>query len=613
MNLLGIALLCAVVGVVPLLISEKFVTAVIMVLAAWLVGWGLLYVSTPSTAYPFFGIPGFLVFIFWIIAAVIDGLTNDYDDRTWTWVLPAAAAVIYLGSLIASSGIFRADDYKNMLGPVEERVWTQDVQPKDPKHMRMSTTKNAIYLAKKILGDAGTIGSQFSISESHMTLQMIGKELWYVVPLDYRGISVWTSTDGVPGYIMVSGEDPYRQAIIKTFPAGQKMQYTPGAYFWNDLERHLRNKGFVDLALTDYTFEIDENGKAWWVVTAYKPTIMWSGEKVVGVIIIDPATGDARLYPQNEIPAWVDRALPKSFIKDYLKWNGKYVHGWWNTFWGSKDIVEPEDPILVYGTGDQPEWVTGIASEGGQADSLVALVYTNSRTGKSVRYKVGGGGTDKAVLDAVNKNNQVQLKKIHGADPQIYNVHDTMASIVPLMNESNAFQGVAIVSINKVQIVAVGSDQYEALREYEKIMLRGGQQVVLGKEREIKTIEGVVDRREQYILGSGSTFCLHLSGIPRIFTGGAAELSPKLPLTKEGDRVKIAYYASECDVIPMHDFDNLSLHLVESKDQQEVRQKNKERRTDEEAGRESKTIMENLKQLSPEQLKEIGKQIPKSD
>lgn len=609
MYLLGIATLCAAIGVIPLLLAKKFGSAISQGVIAWLVAWGILYLATPSTAYPLFGLPGFLILLCWIVAAIVDAIIEE--DITWVACFPVVVAIIYIGSFILGSGMFRADDYKNMIGQVDERIWTQDVQPKDPKHMRMSTRENATYLAKKVLGEAGAIGSQFNISEDHMTLQMINKELWYVVPLDYQGFSVWTSTDGVPGYIMVSGEDPHRQAILKMMPANQKMKYTPGAFFSEELERQLRNKGFINLALTDYTFEIDEAGKAWWVVSAYKPTILWNGEKLEGVVVVDPVSGDANLYPVEKIPDWIDRALPKNFIKNYLAWNGEYIHGWMNTWWGTKDIVKPEDPGLIYGVGDQPEWVTGVTSKNSKDDSLVALVYTNSRTGKSIRYKVAGGGTDEAVLDAVNKNNHVQFRKLHGADPQLYNVYGTMASVVPLLNESHAFQGVAIVSINNIQTVAVGNDQYEALREYEKLISRSGQQVVLDKERSLKVIEGVVDRYGQELLTSGTTYYIHISGVPHLFTGGAGELSVKLPMVRVGDKVKIEYYASGRDVVPMNSFDDLSLVLTETKDQKEVRQKSIERKTGEETRREASTVLENIKQLSPEQLKELGKQIPK--
>lgn len=606
--LMLIAVLCAVVGSLPLLM-KRAVAGVVQAVISFFIIWFFLYVATPSIAWPLFGLPGFLVLVCWMVAMMVRlGLLGDDPDLI-SVRFPVVGAVLYFITFVVGSGIFRADDYKNMIGQLQERVWTQDIQPKDPKHMRMATRPNAIYLAKKVLGEAGAIGSQFEISQRHMTLQMINEELWYVTPLDYTTFSSWTSTNGAPGYIMVHGEDPHRQPLIKMLPENGKMIYTPEAFFGNNLERHIRNKGFIGVALADCNFEIDDAGKPFWVVTAYRPTIMWSGEKIEGVIVVDPTNGETIFYAVGNIPSWIDRAVPKSFVERYLDWNGEYAGGWLNSWWGQKGLTEAEDPILVYGSDGQPEWVTGITSKSSSDDSLIGIVYTNSRTGKSVYYRVSGGATDGAVLGAVNKNSQVQFKHLEGADPQIYNVYGTIASVVPLLNQNNAYQGVAIVAINDIQKVAVGNDQYEALREYERMLTKGGQQVAFDKERDLQMIVGIVDRYNQEISGSGTNYYIHIVGMPHIFTGGASELSPKLPITKIGDRVKIEYYASERDVVPMHGFDNLSLVLVESKDQVEIKQRNKARVVEQEDSQDAATVIESIKQMPPEKIKSLGKQL----
>lgn len=601
-----LALVCAVIGVIPLFLRkwEKVTPAIICFVTFFFASWGAFYFTTPSTVYPLWGIPGFFVLIFWVIAAIVE---FERTPKLALW--PASFLAVYIVLFLGSAATFRANEYKALVGPMEERVWTQDVQPKDPKHIRMATRENASYSAKKILGEKGAIGSQFKISDAHMTLQMIGGELWYVVPLDYGDFSVWTSTPGVPGYVMVHGEDPYRQAIFKEMP--KPMQYTPGAYFSYELERHLRSEGYIDVGLTGYTFQIDENGKAWWVCSTFNPTIGWSGEVITGVTIVDPTDGSFAFYKMGEIPDWIDRVVPSSYVNDYLDWYGDLIHGWVNSWWGLKDVTEPEKPNLIYSSSGQPEWVSGITSRSGKDDSLVGLVYTNSRTGKSVIYKVSGGATDAAVLDAVDKNSQVQFKKLHGDNPQLYNVYGTMASVVPLLNESHAFQGVAIVAVNNPQTVAVGKDQYEALREYEKLISRSGQQITLDKERELEFVEGVVDRYSPEVLSSGTVYYVYIPGVPHIFTGGSGDLSVKLPVTRIGDKVRIEFYASERDVVPMHSFDNLSLVLRETGDQKIVRQKSLERRNAEETRHDAKTVIEKINKLSPEEVKKLGENLPK--
>jgi hypothetical protein len=497
--------------------------------------------------------------------------------------------------------MLRAPEYAAMIGPVEKRVWNQDIQPKDPRHMRMSTKKNAIYQASKFLGSAGAIGSQFSINEDDMTLQMINGELWYVVPLDYNGLMVWWSTDGAPGYIKVNAEDPHRQSELVMLD-GAKMKYMPGAFFGNNLERHLILNGYYDRVVSDWTFEIDENGKPFWVVTVSKPTIFNWAKKVLGVAIVEPITGRIDFKKLGEIPEWVDRVVPGSYVNDYLGWQGNLSGGWWNTLIGHLNLTKPEEPILVYGTGDQPEWVTGITSKSEKDDSLVALVYTNSRTGKSVTYEMKGGATNTAIIDAVEKNQQVQLKHLLGVSPQIYNIYGKPTSVVPCLNVSHAFQGVAMVPIDDIQTVAYGEDQHLALLDLEKQLAKSGQRVAIDKNRNLQVVQGVVDRINSEVASGGSIYFVHIADVAHLFTAGSGE-SSKLPVTKEGDIVKIEYYASGKDVVPIRAFDNLSLPLSKSEDQKNIQQRVENSRRRQEKKEDAATDKERLNKLSPEDMK----------
>ena len=603
----ALAALCALLGNVPLLLRKNYVAAMVAMVIEFLVGALILYRYTPSTVWPLFGAYGMVTWFWWTVAAIIDGAIED--NITKSSILPAGFLVVVIGYGVAGSQCARTSEYRDLIGTVEERVWTQDIQPKDPKHMRMVSKENALYQAKKVLGNDGAIGSQFSLSTEYMTLQMVNGELWYVVPLDFDGFSVWWSTEGVPAYVMVHGEDVKRQPILKNLPDGQRMKYMPDAFFGNQLERYIRANGYLSRGLDNYNFEVDESGKPWWVVTVFKPTIVWNGEKTEGVLLVDPVTGSMEYHELGQIPTWVDRAIPHDYVKNYLAMYGEYASGWSNSWWGKLNITMPEEPVLIYGAGDQPEFVTGITSHSNNDDSLVALVYTNSRTGKSVRYKVSGGATDSAVIKAVNSNSNVQFKHLHAAVPQVYNVYGNMTCVVTLLNDVDAFQGVAMVPINNVQAVAVGDDQYSALREYEKVLAGSGSQIALDKERDLKEITGIVDRFNQEIVSSGQTYYLHLADIPHIFTGGAGELSPKLPLTKPGDQVKIGFYASERDVVPMHDFDNRSLPLTQAADQKAVKSEGDARQAKQEVTEDAATALERIKKLSPEKIRELGQGI----
>jgi uncharacterized membrane protein len=608
------ALLCAALGTLPLLIGKRFVSMAVQGSISFFVLWLIVYSATPSTVWPLFGLPGVLVVVLWIVSILVVAFTNDdYGDFPWVTVIPLVGALIlYLGSVVVGSGFFRSDDYKAMIGSMENRVWTQDVQPKDPRHMRMATQASAAYLAKKAIGQDGPIGSQFQTEEGEFTLQMINGALWYVAPLEFSGFAVWNSVGTSPGYIMVSAEDPNLQPKFVKLSEGQQMRYLPSAFFGDNLERYLREHGYLDKGLTDFSFEIDEEQHAWWVVTVYHPTIVWDGEKVDGVAIVNPASGDIKFYPLGSVPSWVDRVVPDNFTKNYLSWRGEYVHGWGNSWWGNKDTTKPEDPLLVYGDGGEPEWVTGLSSNSGKNDALVGVVYTNSRTGVSRIYSVPGGATNDAILKGVNASKPVgYLKGVKGIDPQLYNIYGSMAAVVPLVNENNSFQGVAIVSVQDINRIAVGNDQYAALREYEKQLSATGVKTGLEKDRELDVVDGVVDRISADVTSSGSVYYFHLVGVPHLFDGGSSD-SPKLPVTQRGDRVRIEYYNSTRDVIPVHSFNNLSLVLSESTDQKQVKESVVQGRASQEANEDAATVRDRINNLTPEQLQQLRKQVPAS-
>lgn len=605
------ALISALVGAIPLLVAKKPVAAAIQGLATFFIGWGFFYIGVATTVYPMFGLVGFMTVIWWALAAVLASVgVEDDEEVLWTWLFPVGAVVIYIMIGIFTSGMFRASDYASTikhLGEVQESVWTKDIQPKDPAHMRMASEENAIYQAQKVLGSAGAIGSQFEIGV--MTVQMIGKELTFVAPLDFAGFSVWLNTSGAPGYIKVSGEDPHRQAELVQFPEGKRMRFTPAAFFSDNLERHLRNNGYLGIGLTETTFEIDDAGNPWWVITTFDPTIGWSGEKVLGVVIVDPFTGDHKHYKLGEVPQWVDRVVPDEFVVNYLNWQGSYSGGWLNSWWGKKGLTQADGDhaLLIYGTGDQPEWVTDVTSVNSNDDSLVGLVYTNSRTGKSVRYQMPGGGTTSAVLDAVNKNQDIQFKHLHGAAVQLYNVNGLPTAVVPLLNESHAFQGVAMVSVNDVQAVASGRSAQEAVRNYEKLLTETGRRATVEGTRDVQVVEGAVS-----IIGSevtptqGTVYYLYLKDVPHLFTAGAGH-SPELPVTREGHRVRIEIFASERDVIPMHSFDNLSIQLSRSAVQVQAQAVDEKARSDRETAEDARTLLERLKKMDPKELQKLLK------
>ena len=612
MMYIALAIIVACLGVIPLLVYRRFTTAIVVGLVGSVASFLIIYLSTPSLAWPFWGAIGFLVFIHWLASAIV---IVAMDDEVLGFAFPAAFALIFMSSCFArESGIVNADKYANLIGKVEPRVWTQDVQPKDPRHIRMSSAENAAQLSRQALGQAGSIGSQFEIDESRMTLQKVNDKFWWIVPLDFTEWATWRATKHVPAYIRVSAEDPTSSGEIVKIPEDEQFRYTPGAYWSYNLGRHLWSEGYYNSVLTEDSLEIDESGKAWWVVTVYHPTIFSDGYQVDGAVVVDPVSGTHEFHPIDQIPDWIERVIPASFVKSYIAYKGIYHLGWWNAYGftgAGEDLTKPETPNLIYGADGGLYWATGITSNNDNDTALIGLYYTNSRTLKTVFYKAQGS-TDEAILAAVDKDDKIQLRHLHGVDPQLYNIQGTMTSIVPLLNEKHLFQGVAFVDVANIQIMGTGDDQFDALRNYQKVLPLSGHQVAPDLTPDTERVQGTVDRRAEVVQGGEVIIYLHIRGMPHLFTG-SPKLSVELPMTKEGDEVVIEYFASGESVEPMNLFDNLSLQLEATKAEQEVEKAAKELKSGANERKEADTARENLKNMTDEEILRLREEIRKKN
>lgn len=115
--------------------------------------------------------------------------------------------------------------------------------------------------------------------------------------------------------------------------AGKKVfiKYQTEGFFGDFLESHLYMSGDYHLGLTDYSFEIDDEGTPYWVVTKFKKRIGFSGKDATGVIVVNTESGKCEEYGIDNAPAWIDRIQPDYFVEKQLTDWGNFVKGYWNS------------------------------------------------------------------------------------------------------------------------------------------------------------------------------------------------------------------------------------------------------------------------------------------
>ena len=170
-------------------------------------------------------------------------------------------AYIFVVPFVTSTPFFHANSYRTLLGDVVESDFNKEVSPVSVEDIRLVDEANARNLGVKKLGEVPGLGSVAQLGDFH--IQSIQGELYWVAPIVHRDFIKWvTNLNGTNGYIMVSATNPQDVRFIQDVN-GQPINitYQPNAYLHQDLARHLYTHGFANIGLTDFTFEINDEGK----------------------------------------------------------------------------------------------------------------------------------------------------------------------------------------------------------------------------------------------------------------------------------------------------------------------------------------------------------------
>ena len=278
-------------------------------------------------------------------------------------------AVLYVVSLVVFSPLIMLNEHRDLIGSVEEVEFSSQIEYIDLKQLPTIDKQLAAKLADKKLGEIPSLGSQVTIGD--LTLQSIAGQLYYVAPLEHSSLFKWLiNNEGTKGYIKVSAINQNDVQLV-TELNGQPihLKYLESAYLFSDLDRaaYIRD---MKAGHTDYTFELDDEGNPYWVITRYDNAIGLTEQKAIGVLIIDAQTGESNIYDIENTPKWVDRIQPSGYINNYLNKWGELVHGIFN--FSDKDKLKTTPGSKILFNNDKCYYYTGITSVGND-EGLVGI------------------------------------------------------------------------------------------------------------------------------------------------------------------------------------------------------------------------------------------------
>jgi hypothetical protein len=523
----------------------------------------LFYFNLPVLQYGFLGLPVILLALCLLAIALFSKVAVGANKQLVFLEKPKKIFLVFAGLIVAylvllplatSLPIFRSESYKKLIGTVVDgKKIAKHIAPISINEIRVVDEDLAYLLGEKILGSQPALGSQVELG--HFCIQKVGTDLYWVAPLLHSGFfKWWNNSEGTAGYVMVSATNERDVKLVQTINNKPiKIKYQPEAFFQSEIERHIYTNGYATVGLTDFTFEIDDSGNPYWVVTTFNKKIGFSGDDATGVLVVDAQSGAITPYSIAQAPKWVDRIQPINFIEDQLNDWGEYVHGYWN-FSNANKLQITEGLTLVYGHNNRSYWYTGLTSVG-KDESAVGFVLVDTRTKETTFYKQSGATEFAAQSSAQGK---VQEKGYKASLPIPYNINNIPTYVMTLKDDGGLVKMYAMVAISDYTIVGVGNTMRETLMSYKNVFNMAGNKINPNSANDKKKLKSIITRIQNDVKNGNSFYYFTVKDYPNIFVG-SSQLSNQLPVTIVGDSIKISFDLDSEEVIDVSTFENLNM------------------------------------------------------
>ena len=433
----------------------------------------------------------FVLMIYTLINALMVGIaqakcTISKNDKliNYPFIVPLIMIPAFFICMVSGAQIFHAPAYSQIIQVEQVASGDAILSEKDAASIALMDTASAKQLGDREIGAIENF-SAFNVSDEYIQLN-IHEDAVKVAPLEYVGLFKWFSNrnEGVTGYVSVSPTTMTADYV----KLEEGMKYIPSAYFHEDLNRHLHYQ-FPTLMYGNIHFEVDENGKPYYVSSVFDKTIgVFGGEVVIGAIITDPVTGESEYYEVADIPQWVDYVFPGNLICELYNVAYKNINGFWNgTSFGANTGCmqtttidthyedEDGDEIVEAGTDygyiakDGDIYVyTGVTSMAADSSNL-GFIMVNERTGEYKYFAVSSANEQSAMNAA---EGEVQQYGYQASFPTLINVDNELAYIGVLKDQSGLVKMYYMVNVKDYGKVVVADSREVCVSKYaEKLGL----------------------------------------------------------------------------------------------------------------------------------------------
>ncbi len=415
------------------------------------------------------------------------------------------AFVAFLVIGISSFRLFNAPKYQSML-QVNESDFAADISEIPFSQIPVVDKDTAERLGSRKIGEVVELVSQFDVSEYYTQINYREQPV-RVSPLAYADILKWfvNRSEGIPYYVRIDMASQSTDLV----ELEQGMRYSPSEFFGRDLLRHVRF-AYPTKMFEETSFEIDDNGHPYWIVSYYDYTIGFlGGRDIAGIICVDAVTGTMTDYKVSEIPQWIDRVYSSDLVLKQAEYWGTLKNGFWNSIFVQKNVVRTTEGYNYLAINDDVWLYTGITSVVSD-NSNIGFLLINMRTKEGKTYTINGAEEYSAMESA---QGVVQEKRYTATFPILLNVNDTPSYFISLKDNAGLVKAYSFVSVSNYQIVGVGDTIEGARSEYLRLLANAGLvDNTTSSIDQAQTVSGQITALSTAVVEGNSMYYLQIDG-----------------------------------------------------------------------------------------------------
>lgn len=487
-----------------------------------------------------------------LIATILGVVFATGKERSAKVVLLLASLAV--SAFILSAPLFNANQkYEAMEMDQQEEIKAFD-ETKTPASVPPKFARN------KMKKSFNQVPNTSYYELGHLQIQKVNGDFVYIAPVEFSGFFKWWNGKTTPGYFTMSATDSAdNPKFVKT-----EMAYTPSSFFHKQVERHMRMAKPDLIFYGDVQLEIDDDGKPHYIRSYGNFITARNGFDVQGIVMVDPDTGEVNQYPLSQVPEFIDGAVSPEAVSLQNSYFGKYVHGFWNSVFGKKDVKLPSDEGVeanvspVFDENGHMFYFTDFTSPKEEVDSMLGYALTDGRTGQGIYYT---GNLEESYMDSQGALQIIEKKFIEkkwtGEMPVLYNFYGEASWLTPVLDSNGFLQNYFIVSAANPEVSVYANSPNEALRLYKTALQRGGNTVDGSSDAEEGKASVAVVRVYKERAGDFTIVSIFADNGRNYIV--STESVPLAIYTEEGDHLTLTYYETGELFLPVKEMNNKTI------------------------------------------------------